>query len=211
MRWSFARLDAEVSRLAELLVKQGIKKGDVVGLYLPMVPEAAAAFLAVVEIGAIIMPLFSGFGPRPLIDRFTEAGASAVITCPSFQRRGKIVPMHQTVLDAVSEAPTVRHVILLDRIGDAVAKGPLDVVWSTVDVPGERQRHPEMLDAETPAMLMFTSGTTGKPKGTVTSPALVIPPETSRSPDWFREGVRPTHGPTFFEDVKRLGSSTADR
>lgn len=167
VRWSFARLDAEVCRLGDLLLSQGIKKGDVVGLYLPMVPEAVAAFLAVVEIGAIVMPLFSGFGPRPLVDRFKEAGAAAVITCSSFQRRGKTVPMHQTVLDALTGAPSVRHVILLDRIGDAVLRGPLDVVWSTVDAPPERHRLPEMLDAETPAMLMFTSGTTGKPKGTV--------------------------------------------
>jgi len=167
LRWSFARLDAEVARLAELLLAQGIGKGDVVGLYLPMVPEAVAAFLAVVEIGAIVMPLFSGFGRRPLVDRFTDAGAVAVVTCPSFQRRGKAVPMHQTVLEAAAEAPGLRHVILLDRAGGLDPIGPLDVVWSTAEPAGPRRRRPEMFPAETPAMLMYTSGTTGRPKGTV--------------------------------------------
>lgn len=167
VRWSFARLDAEVAKLADLLADQGIKKGDVVGLYLPMVPEAAAAFLAIVEIGAIVMPLFSGFGRRPLSDRFTDAAATAVVTCPSFLRRGKHVPMHQTVLEAAETSPSLKRVILLDRTGDATASSPLDAVWSTVEAAAPRTRQPEAFDAETPAMLMYTSGTTGKPKGTV--------------------------------------------
>ncbi len=167
VRWSFARLDAEVARLADLLRNLGIRKGDVVGLYLPMVPEAVAAFLAIVEIGAIVMPLFSGFGRRPLAERFGDAGATAVVTCPSFLRRGKNIPMHRTVLEAAETSPGLKHIILLDRTGDANAAGPLDAVWSTVAEAAPRTREPEAFDAETPAMLMYTSGTTGRPKGTV--------------------------------------------
>jgi acetyl-CoA synthetase len=167
VRWSFARLDAEVARLAALLESKGVGKGDVVGLYLPMVPEAVAAFLATVEIGAIVMPLFSGFGRLPLADRLADSGAKAIVTCPSFRRRGKDVPMHQTALDAAETSPGLQHVILLDRNGDASTASPLDTIWSTVEAPEPRSREPQMFDAETPAMLMYTSGTTGKPKGTV--------------------------------------------
>ncbi|MCU0818263.1 MAG: AMP-binding protein [Beijerinckiaceae bacterium] len=167
IRWSFARLDAETARLATILRQRGIQQGDVVGLYLPMLPEAVATFLAIVEIGAIAMPMFSGFGPQPLFDRLSDSGAKAIVTCPGTVRRGKPVPMLDTVRSAIAELPMLHTVVVLDRAGDAQPGAGREIVLSTADEPPQREREPDMLPAETPAMLMYTSGTTGKPKGTV--------------------------------------------
>lgn len=167
VRWSYARLDAETARLSELLRSRGVGEGDVVGLYLPMVPEAVAAFLAIVEIGAIVMPLFSGFGRRPLVERFVHSSAKAVVTCASYNRRGKLIRMAETVAEACNDAPGVHTLVVLDRDGSARETSPRDVVWSTAETAPPRRRDPQMWPAETPAMLMYTSGTTGAPKGTV--------------------------------------------
>ncbi|MGE3876502.1 MAG: AMP-binding protein [Parvibaculaceae bacterium] len=167
VRWTFSRLDAETARLAELLRARGIGQGDVVGLYLPMLPEAVAAFFAILEIGAIVMPLFSGFGRRPLAERFLDSGAKAVVTCHSSMRRGKSVPMYETVAAASGEAPSLDTIVVLDPAGSAIARSGRDAIWSTAQTAQPRSREPEMVLAETPAMLMYTSGTTGKPKGTV--------------------------------------------
>mgnify|MGYP001182316287 CR=1 FL=1 len=167
VRWSFARLDAETARLATLLRARGIEKGDVVGLYLPMVPEAVATFLAIVEIGAIAMPLFSGFGPQPLFDRLSDSVAKAIVTCPTTTRRGKPLPMLETVRAAIADLPDLHSVVVLDRDGDTRTATGREVIWSTADEPPPRERDPDMVPSETPAMLMYTSGTTGRPKGTV--------------------------------------------
>lgn len=167
VRWSFARLDSEVARFAEILRAEGIRPGDVVGLYLPMLPEAVAAFFAIVEVGAIVMPLFSGFGRRPLADRFLDSEARAVVTCFSMMRRGKAIPLLETVLEACVEVPAVSKIFVLDRAGETAPRSTRQIVWSTAATPQTRIRQPDMLPAETPAMLMYTSGTTGKPKGTV--------------------------------------------
>lgn len=166
-RWSFARLDAETARLARLLVDRGIGRGDVVGLYLPMLPEAVAAFMAVVEIGAIVMPLFSGFGPRPLADRLVDSRAKALVTCRGSMRRGKVVDMYDTARTACDEEAGVDTLIVLDSAGEHGSANSRDVIWSTRDEAPPRSAQPVMVPAEAPAMLMYTSGTTGKPKGTV--------------------------------------------
>ena len=167
VRWSFSRLDAETARLAELLRARGIRKGDVVGLYLPMRPEAVAAFFGIIEIGAIVMPLFSGYGRRPLVERFLDSDVKAVVTCVSSMRRGKSVPMYETVASACGEAPSLHTLLVLDKPDRTSARSERDVIWSTAQAASPRSREPAMVPAETPAMLMYTSGTTGKPKGTL--------------------------------------------
>ena len=164
--WSYAELSAEVDRLAALLRARGIGRGDVVAIFLPMIPEAAAAFFAVAKIGAIVTLLFSGFGPQPIIDRLTDGDAVAVITADISWRRGKTIGMKEVLDQALLSVARVHTVVVLNRSGQGdVLVRPRDVVWpSAQDGADERT---EVLDAETPVMLMYTSGTTGKPKGTL--------------------------------------------
>lgn len=165
--WSYVELDAEVCRLAAVLRARNVKVGDVVAIYLPMVPEAAAAFLAIAKIGAIAMPLFSGFGPQPIAERLADADARAVLTADVAYRRGKAIPMKETLDRALVSSPGVHTVVVLVRTAaQAITSPARDVPWpasseAADDVPTE------IVDAETPVMLIYSSGTTGKPKGTV--------------------------------------------
>ena len=163
--WTYGQLDAEVCRLANALQSRNIAAGEVVAIYMPMIPEAAAAFLAIAKIGAVAMPLFSGFGSQPIAERLVDAEARAVITVDIGRRRGKILPMKETLDRALVATPSVHTVIFLAREGEKEALGSSrDMPWptdATVTVPTK------IVDAETPVMLMYTSGTTGKPKGTI--------------------------------------------
>lgn len=168
---TYAELAETVSRAAGGLVSLGIRRGDVVGLFMPSVPEAVAAFLAVVSIGAIALPMFSGFGSRAVIERLTDAGAVAVITADRTHRRGKPVEMAGVIASAAGEVPTLRHVVVVAR--DPGGRGPEAadgrwIGWRDLLAEG-RVAPPAELPAETPAMLVYTSGTSGKPKGTVHS------------------------------------------
>jgi len=166
--WSYAELSTEVDRVAGLLRGRGLGRGDVVAIYLPMIPEAAAALFAIANIGAVAVPLFSGFGPQPVVDRLTDADAHAVITADLAWRRGKPVRLKDVIDHALQAVHSVHTVVVLERgqAGGAIS-GPRDVAWPAVGdaaAPGTRT---EIVDAETPVMLMYTSGTTGKPKGTI--------------------------------------------
>ena len=110
----------EVNKLANALRKMGIKKGDRVGIYLPMIPELPIAMLACAKIGAIHSVVFSGFSASAFRDRMNDCEAKAVITCDSFWRRGKKVPLKNQTDEAVKEAPSVKHVIVYKRTGDQV-------------------------------------------------------------------------------------------
>src|SRR5262245_10153500 len=163
--WSFAELDAEVCRVAACLRARGVRTGDVVGLYMPMIPEAAAALLAIVKIGAIAMPLFSGFGPEPIAERLNDGAARAVLVSDIGWRRGRSVPMLETLQQALASVPSVHTLIALRRSGADLPDSGVVVEWP--DRGTRVQEATETVDAETPAMLMYTSGTTGRPKGTV--------------------------------------------
>ena len=164
--WTYAELDAEVSRLAGCFVDRGIKRGDAIGLFMPMMPQAAAALLAIVKIGAVVVPLFSGFGPDPIATRLNDAKAVAVITADIGWRRGKLLRMLATLEEALTNVPTVHSVVILPRGTTPSAASARHVRWPTAnnDVPAVQT---EIVDAEAPAMLMYTSGTTGMPKGTI--------------------------------------------
>ncbi len=165
--WTYAELSEEVSRLASGLKSLGVKPGEVVAIYMPNVNEAVAGFLAITKIGAVAMPLFSGFGVDAIVARLKASGAVAILTVDGTTRRGQTAPMKQFVDAAVLQSPDVRHVICLKNAGFKVSMGEKDVDWAELcqDKPANM---PNLeLPAEAPALLVFTSGTSGLPKGTV--------------------------------------------
>ena len=166
--WRYADLDAETARLAAALRALGIGRGDVVAIYMPMLPEISAAFFAVAKIGAIAMPLFSGFGPQPIRDRLNDSGAAAVITIDAGWRRGKRVAMKAVLDDAAAEAPALRHIVVLHHAGEDTPMQPgRDVWWSEIVTSQPGAAPTEVMPADAPVMLMYTSGTTGRAKGTI--------------------------------------------
>ncbi len=169
--WDLAR---EVSRAANGLKSLGIKKGDRVAIYLPMIPEAAIAMLACTRIGAIHSVVFGGFSAESLRDRINDAEAVAVITADGGYRRGQIVPLKRFTDLAVAECPSIKHQIVVQRLaGTASAEAGArmtpgrDLWWHDVVRDASAHCPPEPMDAEDILFILYTSGTTGKPKGIV--------------------------------------------
>jgi acetyl-CoA synthetase len=152
--WTFAELSRETVRLAEALKGLGVEPGDRVAIYMPMSPEAAVASHACAHIGAIQVPVFSGFAAPAIVQRLQDAQAKVVITADYSLRRGTRVPMRGTVEEALRDSPSVEHVLLWRREA---------MEWDAVLGPGELP--PLEVEAEHPYLLAYTSGTTGRPKG----------------------------------------------
>ncbi|MCL4747028.1 MAG: AMP-binding protein [Burkholderiaceae bacterium] len=166
--WTYAELDAEVCRAANALRARGLGRGDVIAIYMPMVPEVAAAFLAIAKIGAVVLPLFSGFGTSPIIDRLNDGGAKAVFTIDGTRRRGKSALMKPTLDEALASVPTVRQVFVVKHLGEATPmSAPRDLWWHEEVGPQAPSAATEQVPADDPLILIFTSGTTGKAKGAV--------------------------------------------
>ncbi len=167
---TYRAFDAEVCRLAGALSALGVGQGDRVALYLPNLPETFVAFFAVLKIGAVVMPLFSGFGPQPLAARLNDGEAKVVLTADGTWRRGIAAPMKSVLDEALASAPSVTGVLVARHLGDAVAC-PMtpgrDHDWAA----SVARQAPELatveMAAEAPAVLLYTSGTTGKPKGCI--------------------------------------------
>jgi acetyl-CoA synthetase len=183
---TYREFDREVARLAQGLRELGIVQRDVVAIYMPNLPETFVAFFAALKLGAIVMPLFSGFGPSPIQSRLNHAEAKAVITASGTWRRGVAAPLKSVLDVALDASPTVRHVIVVHRDGldvETPMRWGRDYWWSDVVAGRDGAIATIEMRAEDPAILLYTSGTTGEPKGCIwTSVSLVRwSPATSSS------------------------------
>ncbi|MGH6692709.1 MAG: AMP-binding protein, partial [Gammaproteobacteria bacterium] len=165
-RLTYAELHAQVCRFGNVLKGLGVGKGDRVAIYLPMVPEVAVAMLACARIGAPHTVVFGGFSAESLRDRINDAAATVLITGDGGYRRGSVVPLKQNSDDAISGTPSIQHVVVLKRTGQAVPmQSGRDHWWDDLMAKAASECPPEAMDAEDPLYILYTSGTTGKPKG----------------------------------------------
>ena len=163
---TYAQLSVELNRFANALKGLGVRKGDRVAIYLPMVPEAAVAMLACARIGAVHSVVFGGFSAGALASRVQDAGAKVVVTADGSYRRGALLALKATVDEAVAACPSVEKVVVMRRAGnDARMQPGRDVWWHDATAGASAECEPEPMDAEDPLFTLYTSGTTGKPKG----------------------------------------------
>lgn len=163
---TYQQLYREVCKFANVLKKLGVEKGDVVAIYMPLVPELAISMLACSRIGATHSIIFGGFSSQALIDRITDAQAKLVITADGGYRRGNVIPLKKNVDEALNQTPSVQGVIVLKRTGSEIHMEPgRDYWWDGLMETADDTCEPEKLDSEHPLYILYTSGSTGKPKG----------------------------------------------
>ncbi len=163
---TYAQLHADVCRMANVLKACGVRKGDRVTLYLPMIPEAAVAMLACNRIGAIHSVVFAGFSPEALADRILDCESTFLITADEGVRGSRRVPLKQNVDKALTRCPDARHVLVIRRTGGDIGWMPGRDLWYHEEVAGaDAVCPPEEMDAEDPLFILYTSGSTGRPKG----------------------------------------------
>jgi acetyl-CoA synthetase len=163
---TWAELSYEVRRLAEAMRDLGVEPGDAVGTFLPMAPEAAIASHACAHLGAVQVPIFSGFAAPAVSARLADAGAKVALTADASYRRGRLVPMKEVLDEALMDAPSVERVLVWSRAGGDCPMAPgRDTFYSdaVAEQPGTLEA--VEVDAEAPYLIAYTSGTTGRPKG----------------------------------------------
>ncbi|MFO7991124.1 MAG: acetate--CoA ligase [Thermoplasmata archaeon] len=166
-KYTFAELKDEVSKFANGLKELGVKKGDIVTFYLPMVPELAIGLLACSRIGAPHSVVFGGFSPTALADRVHDSQSTVLVTADGYYRRGKELEMWENALEALEDTPSIEKVVVVDRLGrdDIELDDDRDIYYHDLTEDQSTECEPEKMDAEDMLFLMYTSGTTGKPKG----------------------------------------------
>lgn len=163
---TYRQLHREVCKLANALKSLGVKQGDVVSIYMPMTPELAMAMLACARIGAIHSVIFAGFSAEAIADRNNDAKAKLQITSDGLYRRGKVLPLKETVNAALAKSPTVEKCLVLKRVGnETTMQAGRDFWWHDLVDAASEDCPAEQLDSEAPLFILYTSGSTGKPKG----------------------------------------------
>ena len=164
--FTYRELHSEVSRLANAFKKAGVEQGDVVSIYMPMVPELAFAMLACARIGAVHSVIFAGFSAESIADRNNDASAKVQLTADGGYRRGKVLALKDIVDEALEKSPTIETCIVLNRTDTEVSmKEGRDIWWHELLDSVDDDCPATPLDSESPLFILYTSGSTGKPKG----------------------------------------------
>jgi acetyl-CoA synthetase len=169
---TYRDLYREVNQFADVLRRLGVRRGDRVAIYMPMVPEVVVAMLACARLGAVHSVVFGGFSADALADRINDAGAVVLVTADGGYRRGQIVPLKRSADDALRHCPTVKHTVVFRRLGGSMGDEAFvhmqegrDHWWHRLMQDAAPFCEPETMDAEDLLFILYTSGTTGKPKG----------------------------------------------
>jgi acetyl-CoA synthetase len=163
---TYKKLHSEVCLMANVLKSRGVKKGDRVTIYMPMIPEASYAMLACARIGAIHSVVFGGFSPDSIADRVIDCDSDFVITANEGYRAGKIIPLKNNVDEALKRCDNVKSVLVIKRTENEVnMKSDRDIWWHEEKLKVDAVCDPEIMNAEDPLFILYTSGSTGKPKG----------------------------------------------
>jgi acetyl-CoA synthetase len=166
LEYTYSELHARVSRFANALLKLGVAEGDCVAIYMPMVPELPIAMLACARIGAMHSVVFGGFSATALSDRIADAKCKILITADGGFRRGKVVPLKETADAALKNCPTITKCVVVRRTGESVGwQDGRDVWWHELEKEASPSCPARPFDSEHPLYILYTSGTTGKPKG----------------------------------------------